>query len=127
MKNSANVRMPGSSRKDAEQHALSSPHREVCGFVYRDRYVRLTNTSKDPNSFIADPSEVASCLARVGEPLAIFHSHPNGSPNPSSNDLLLASYYINSVILIGIIASGKLKLYQVVAPPQLEPEPAVQP
>lgn len=105
--------MQGNNLKDAEQHALESPDREVCGFVYSNRYVRLTNTAQNPHSFIADPSEVAHCLARYGEPQAIFHTHPNGTSNASGTDLELASYYINSTILIGRIVSGKLELFRV--------------
>jgi proteasome lid subunit RPN8/RPN11 len=127
MKNSASCLMPENRRKDAEHHAFSSPHREVCGFVYPDQYVRLTNISHDPNAFVADASEIAKCLSHYGEPLAIFHSHPNGSSQPSARDLQLASYYRNSTIIIGVIVKGRLELSQVVAPPQLDPEPAVQP
>lgn len=122
----SNPNSPG-LRRGLERHALSSPEREVCGFVYHDRYVRLTNVAENPNSFSADPSEVAHCLARYGEPQVIFHSHPNGTPNASGQDLQLASYYINSTIIIGVIINGRLELSQVVAPPQLDPAPAVQP
>lgn len=105
--------MRGNKREDAEQHVLENPEREVCGFVYHDRYVRLTNTSPNPNSFIAEPAEIAKCLAHYGEPESIFHSHPNGTPRPSSKDLELASYYKNSIILIGTIVDGKLEIFQV--------------
>jgi proteasome lid subunit RPN8/RPN11 len=119
--------MLGNNLKNAEWHALEFPDREVCGFVYKSEYIPLTNIAKDPRSFIADPREVALVLARYGEPLAIFHSHPNGNLNPSEEDIQLASYYNNSMIIIGVIVSGKLELSQVVAPPQLDPEPAVHP
>lgn len=119
--------MPGNSHRDAEQQALESPDREVCGFVYGDKYIPLTNLAEDTRSFIADPGEVAKALAQYGEPLAIFHSHPNGCLEPSGRDLELASYYNNSIIVIGTIINGRLELSQVVAPPQLDPEPAVQP
>jgi proteasome lid subunit RPN8/RPN11 len=109
------------------EHTLSSPDREVCGFLYHDQYIPLTNVAADPRAFIADPTEVAIALERYGEPLAIFHSHPNGSPEPSVQDLRLASYYNNSIMLIGMIVGGRLELYPVVAPPQLDPAPAVQP
>lgn len=117
---------PG-SRRELHRHVLANPDCEVCGFVYEDGYIPLTNLAKDSRTFIADPAEVAMALAHHGEPLAIFHSHPNGNSNPSEKDLQLASYYNNSTILIGRIVDGKLELFQVVAPPQLEPEPAVQP
>jgi proteasome lid subunit RPN8/RPN11 len=96
--------------KDAEIHALESPDREVCGFVYENGYIPLTNIAKDPRTFIADPAEVAAALAYQGEPLAIFHSHPNGDSNPSRADLRLASYYNNSTLIIGVFVSGKLEL-----------------
>lgn len=105
--------MPGNNHKDAEQHALSSPHREVCGFVYNDRYVPLTNIAHDPCMFTADPCEVAIALARFGEPVAIFHSHPNGRLQPSLQDLKLQSYYQNSTIIIGKIVNGRLELFQI--------------
>ena len=95
------------------RHALSSPDREVCGFVYSDRYVPLTNIAHDPWMFIADPAEVATALAHYGEPVAIFHSHPNGSLHPSVQDLRLKSYYINSTIMIGKIVNGILELFQI--------------
>jgi proteasome lid subunit RPN8/RPN11 len=136
MKNSANYLMHGNNYKDTEagqrpalqiaEHALSSPDREVCGFVYKDRYIPLTNVSEDPNSFYADPTEVAQTLLRYGEPVAIFHTHPNGRWQPSSKDLQLASYYSNSIIIIGRIENSGLEIY-VVAPPQPDPAPAVQP
>ncbi len=95
------------------EHALSSPEREVCGFVYNDHYVPLTNIADDPRMFIADPAEVAIALAHYGEPLAIFHSHPNGSLHPSPQDLTLESYYLNSIIIIGKIVNGRLELFQI--------------
>jgi proteasome lid subunit RPN8/RPN11 len=105
--------MRGSNLKDAERHALRFPDREVCGFIYEDRYLPLTNIAKDPRAFIADPAEVALALSHHGEPLAIFHSHPDGSLQPSEQDLQLASYYTNSMMVIGTIVSGKLKLQYV--------------
>lgn len=93
-------------------HARSCPHSEVCGFVYPGQYVPLRNRSEDPRRFEADPQEVASALAGHGEPLAVFHTHPNGGPIPSRDDLLNA-YYIYSSILIGILdEQSNLLLFQ---------------
>lgn len=117
---------PG-TRRGLQRHVLANPDCEVCGFVYENGYIPLTNIAKDSRTFIADPAEVAIALVNYGEPRAIFHSHPNGNPNPSEEDIRLASYYRNSMILIGRIINGRLELSQVVAPPQLDPEPAVQP
>ena len=90
---------PGLLRQ-IEDHARSSPGREVCGFIYERRYVPLTNLSEDPNRFLADPSEVASALARYGEPAAVFHTHPHGPAQASATDLH-EYYYISSKLLIG--------------------------
>ncbi len=94
---------------EMERHAVSSPQREVCGFVYEDRYLPLTNLAKNSFSFFADPVQVASALARYGEPIAIFHTHPDGSVKPSLADIK-QSYYSNSTIIIGKIVNGRLEL-----------------
>lgn len=93
-------------------HARSSPDSEVCGFVYPDHYVPLRNRSAEPQRFEADPRDVASALARHGEPLAVFHTHPNRDPAPSRDDLLNA-YYSYSTILIGTLDEhSNLLLFQ---------------
>lgn len=94
---------------EMEKHALTNQHREVCGFVYEDRYVPLANLAVDSFSFFADPVQIASALARYGEPIAIFHTHPNGSAEPSLADIK-QSYYYNSTMLIGKIVNGRLEL-----------------
>jgi proteasome lid subunit RPN8/RPN11 len=92
-----------------EKHALSTPDREVCGFVYADHYEPLRNLSANPNRFQADPAQVASFLATYGEPQFIFHTHPNGASKPSDQDHA-EFYYPNSTMLVGIVLNGKLKL-----------------
>jgi proteasome lid subunit RPN8/RPN11 len=95
--------------RQMEEHALTTPDREVCGFVYADAYVALRNVSRDPNRFEADPRDLARTLAIRGEPIAVFHTHPNGAPEPSPSDLR-ESYYLNSKILIGRLENGVLSL-----------------
>lgn len=95
--------------RELETHALSAPDREVCGFLYSDRYVPLTNRSFNSNRFEADPAEVAAALIQHGEPESIFHTHPNGFPQPSEVDQT-NFYYPNSTMLIGVVVNGRLKL-----------------
>jgi proteasome lid subunit RPN8/RPN11 len=90
-----------------EQHALSDPDREVCGFVYENFYLPLRNLAADNRSFYADPEDIALALARYGEPKAIFHTHPAGFEEPSEIDKML-SYYIYSTTIIGVLEDGKL-------------------
>lgn len=94
------------------EHARSTPDAEVCGFVYPDDYVPLRNRSDDPRQFEADPRDVASALSKHGEPLAVFHTHPNRNPAPSPDDLTKA-YYSYSTRLIGILdEQSNLLLFQ---------------
>lgn len=119
-----------------ERHARSDLKNEVCGLLYADRYLPLKNNVSDPCRFEVDPAGLARALAIYGEPLAIFHTHPNDGLFPSDEDLQ-QSYYKNSMMIVGAIVSGKFEYrvyripkagtYEVVAPPQLEPAPAVHP
>lgn len=119
-----------------ERHARSDLTNEVCGFVYADHYLPLPNKNPDSSHFEAEPSALARGLASCGEPVAIFHSHPNRILALSSEDLAQA-YYNNSTIIIGTIERDKFEYrmyrilrggtYEVVAPPQEEPAPAVHP
>jgi len=90
-----------------KQTALSDPEKEVCGFVYSDHYVSLTNQRSSENMFVADPQSVARALARLGEPDAIFHTHPNGILRPSTEDLA-CWHYPRSILIIGVIARKDL-------------------
>lgn len=82
-----------------ETHVHSSPEHEVCGFLYANLYVPLRNLSPEPRRFQAEPGDVARALRRYGEPLAVVHSHPDGSAQLSAEDLRQL-YYIYSTIII---------------------------
>jgi proteasome lid subunit RPN8/RPN11 len=81
---------------------------EVCGLLYQNRYVPLTNLSSVDNRFEADPVELARSLHNFGEPLAVFHSHTNGNLDLSVRDLELC-YYTNSTMIIGSIVSSQFR------------------
>ena len=85
------------------QCALLDPEKEICGFVYFDRYVPLTNQVSSANMFVADPASLARTLASFGEPDAIFHTHPNGILHPSEEDNT-RWYYPRSILIIGTVA-----------------------
>jgi proteasome lid subunit RPN8/RPN11 len=118
-----------------ERHAWSDLPNEVCGFVYKDHYFLLKARVSESCRFEADPAALALALTTWGEPIAVFHSHPNGDLRPSLEDLA-SSYYPNSIMIIGSIIGKKFRYrmyriqegtYEVVEPVQLEPAPAVQP
>jgi proteasome lid subunit RPN8/RPN11 len=91
-----------------ERHARSDDNGEVCGLVYRDRYIPLRNVSGSKHRFYADPAELAVTLSRYGEPQAIFHTHPDGKLKLSAEDLRMW-YYSNSTMIIGFLEKGRLR------------------
>jgi proteasome lid subunit RPN8/RPN11 len=93
--------------RQMKEHAQSSES-EVCGFVYCDNYFPLPNRSGGVNRFHGDPSVVARLLFQYGEPLAIFHTHPNGCLELSDEDRRMW-YYSNSTMIVGCIQDGRLK------------------
>lgn len=76
----------------AQRHAIDEYPRESCGLVVavgrKQRYVPCRNVADDPlNDFvIADEDYVKA--DKLGEITAIVHSHPDGRPSPSDQDML---------------------------------------
>ncbi len=89
-----------------EVHASSSPS-EVCGLVYEQLYLPLENVSGSDDRFFGSPAELARALSSYGEPVAIFHTHPNGNLQLSSADKKMW-YYSNSTMIVGCIRNGRL-------------------
>ena len=90
-----------------ENHASSSDS-EVCGLVFEHGYVRLENVSGDSHRFYGDPSQLAKTLSVHGEPLAIFHTHPNGNLTLSEEDRKMW-YYRGSTMIVGCMQNGRLR------------------
>ena len=103
--------LPDEILKQMSAHAASEPI-ELCGFIYENHYEPLTNVLRSPYRFYADPAQVARMLSCYGEPLAIFHTHPNGNLHLSDEDRSLW-YYRNSTMIVGCIRDGHLhwKMY----------------
>jgi proteasome lid subunit RPN8/RPN11 len=72
-------------------HAALEYPRECCGLLIvskgKQKYIQCTNLSKTSEHFIISPEDYAKA-EDTGEVLAIVHSHPNASPNPSQADLV---------------------------------------
>lgn len=73
-------------------HAQTEAPRECCGLVFRPdgetglRYAPAANLSPEGGDrFVLDPHTWAAC-EDAGEIVAIVHSHPNASANPSDAD-----------------------------------------
>jgi len=75
------------TREEAIAVALASPNREVCGLVIGDEWVQITNLAKGNDVFIMDMGEVVEAMVARGNRLdGLWHSHPDGDPDPSPAD-----------------------------------------
>lgn len=72
------------------EHARNEAPRECCGLIVvkngRDFYVPCKNTSIKNDQFIINAGEFAAAESS-GTIMAIVHSHPNSSAQPSQSDL----------------------------------------
>ena len=72
-------------------HAEAEQPREACGLIARTaaghfNYVRVPNIAADSSQFLMDPHWYAIAEDAHETVLAIVHSHPNASANPSMAD-----------------------------------------
>lgn len=76
-------------RNGAIMHAHECFPRESCGLLIIERgrqtYVRCDNIATGADQFAIDPNDYAGAECR-GEIVAVVHSHPNASPQPSEAD-----------------------------------------
>lgn len=90
--------------------ARASAPEEACGILggSEGRVLRvypLTNTLHSPSRYEADWDELWTAFKDMAErgwepePLAIYHSHPDGPETPSETDVSLA-YYPDSIYVI---------------------------
>ena len=106
------------------EQAQQSPGKEICGLVSgqnsdnNNRPVHcypIANTSSEPNDrYLMDPKQQIDTFRimreRDEELYAIYHSHPESSASPSSEDLRQASYPDALHIIISMSTKGTLQL-----------------
>lgn len=69
------------------EYAALDPEVEVCGLVYGQAVLSINNRAKDPSAFfVLDEEELVAAYTDFGAPDGVWHSHPNGDPNPSTAD-----------------------------------------
>lgn len=72
-------------------HAKEESPREACGLIIifkgRQRYIPCRNLANGTDNFILDPKDY-EIADQEGEIVAVVHSHPNTSVNPSQADLV---------------------------------------
>lgn len=72
------------------EHALQEYPREACGLVAvvrgKQRYLPCRNIAAENCNFVMHPEDYAAA-SELGELIAVFHSHPNASPQMSQADI----------------------------------------
>lgn len=91
------LRLQKATTRTIVRQASEHPEVEVCGLVWASEHGQtvypLPNVHPDPRQYYeTGPSDVQAAFAAMdrnqGEPLAWYHSHPGGKPDPSETDML---------------------------------------
>lgn len=76
-----------------QAHAVAEYPRECCGLVVLtaqgEEYIRCRNTAEKPTDNFRLPGEDYIAAEDRGEVLALVHSHPNGSAEPTDADRVI--------------------------------------
>lgn len=102
------------------EQAQRSPGKEICGLMSSQNQQPVTcypvaNIAVDPaHRFLMDPKQQIDIMREMrqrGEDLfAIYHSHPDTPPIPSSQDLEQANYPETLYLVISLAMTGTLQL-----------------
>lgn len=92
------------------QAAKMSHPLEACGVIAKDgAVVVFKNIAKQPSLFWAvDPDEVKRFYAKRGAPVAVWHSHPGGTTEPSATDW---DHHMADVPML-IVAGDEVYVYE---------------
>jgi proteasome lid subunit RPN8/RPN11 len=99
--------VPAAIRRELERHAEEEAPNEACGLIafrggVAERFLPCINVAASPYRFelrAPDPSLVLD-LEDEGYELAVFHSHPTDSAQPSQTDLANIGLWENRPYLI---------------------------
>ena len=109
--------VPEAIRRELEQHAAAEAPNEACGLiVFRDgraiRYERGRNRAASPYRFELDIDPEIWFLEDDGCQLAVFHSHPTDSAQPSRTDLANVGLWQDRPYFILSTATGELAAWR---------------
>lgn len=60
---------------------------EACGVIVNGEAFLLRNVHPEPEAFFHMDDEELMAVYQRGAPEAVWHSHPNGDPSPSTADI----------------------------------------
>ena len=94
------MRISTAQREELFAHAREDAPNECCGYLRLDgdstveEVFRAENTYAAPTRFMLDAKSLfaANQLDDDGYGVAIYHSHPRSSPEPSQTDINIAAY-----------------------------------
>jgi proteasome lid subunit RPN8/RPN11 len=113
------VVIPAAVRRELEQHARAEAPNEACGLLaFRDgvaeRYLPGENELASPYRFRLKPGDPNDFyLEDEGYQVAVFHSHPNDSAEPSRTDLANIGLWTGQPYFILALATGELRGWQI--------------
>lgn len=96
-------------KKHISDHAKDCYPAECCGLIVKidgkKVYRRCNNIAKDNDQFYIDPQDVITA-ENQGELIAIVHSHPDGTPNPSEFDKAQMSLHELLWVIVAVDDKG---------------------
>ncbi len=112
--------VPAGTRRALEEHAAAEAPNEACGLLalrdgVAEHYVPCVNALASPYRFdlrVPDPALVAD-LEDDGFELAVFHSHPTESAEPSRTDLANVGLWEGRPYLILSRPTGELAAWRI--------------
>ena len=110
--------VPGSLRRELEEHAREEEPNEACGLVVlkdgvAERYVRGRNAAASPYRFELDVDPETWFLEDEGYELAVFHSHVSSPPRPSRTDVENIGLWAGRPYLIYTLRTGELAAWSI--------------
>ena len=110
--------------ENAIDHAKACYPNEGCGLVVGreagERFIPMTNVSGSASRFEMDAGELINSLrdmrGRGEELIAIYHSHPHGSAEPSKTDIEQAHYpeAAHLIISLGALERPQAAAFRIV-------------
>ena len=113
--------IPTAVRRELEQHARAEAPNEACGLLaFRDgvaeRYLPGENELASPYRFRLKPGDPADFfLEDEGYEVAVFHSHPTDSAQPSRTDLANIGLWEGQPYFILALPTGELRGWRIEA------------
>jgi [CysO sulfur-carrier protein]-S-L-cysteine hydrolase len=113
------VVIPAAVRQELEQHARAEAPNEACGLLaFRDgvaeRYLPGENELASPYRFRLKPGDPNDFyLEDEGYQVAVFHSHPNDSAEPSRTDLANIGLWTGQPYFILALETGELRGWRI--------------